>query len=225
MQFSRKEKTILIALSICAFVCLVFFLVLSVVSGSKEEAVPVYAPSAGLSQSVFSYQNMQYIANESYPKTHQFEVNPFAADTVEGQVANVGNGYVYAYEPYYFYYSEYVSGSVEEVLKAELTSILDINAQPALTQVDVLSKQEGFVNGCDGIFYCIRLTTGTQEAPVVYYLCLYELKVNETNCTTQGKLLIGCMAQNMYSTEGLAALQTLALDSVYTLKISPKEER
>lgn len=219
-----KTKAVIILCGILAVFCILFYILLCFVP-NKEEIV-VELPGGGLSQSVFDSQNMEYVSVNGFDEVHSFEKIPFTIDTVSGQRADIGDGAVYASAPYYFYYSEIKHNEdMEDTVKKELTDVLVLSADSSLTQIECIKEESGYVNGCEAIYYLLKVSVNSEKEPVEAYLSIYRLHINDVLYKSDIGLLVGCMACDMYSTEGLEALQTLSYSAITTLRYSKELEK
>lgn len=210
-----NKRTVYICTSV-AVICLIVYLVLALFE--KPPAVQVLMPSGGLTESIFDSQNIVYRAEKSYTVRNNFSHIPYSMDTVDGKTASIGNATIYEYVPFYFYYSEIKEGTVlEDVLRMELTSVLSVSAKPEQTELNVLMKESGFINGCIADFYVYQVKVHDEKETKEQYLCLYKLRFNPSIYSTDWSMLVGCIS-NDYSTEGLDALQTLSYSSLHTLR-------
>ena len=223
IKMTKKQKMLLLAGIPVGLICLLFYLILAFFE--KEAEIPVSMPNGGLSSSIFDSQNQTYKSESAFQARHTFLHVPYTIDTVEGQKVMVGNGSVYEHAPYYFYYSELApDADIVEVLKEELSSVLLFRAKPQHTKVEVLHKEQGFVNGCSAIFYMLRITATDGENLQTKYMALYRLHLDPSVYETEWEMLVGCMSQD-YSTEGFLALQTLSYSSIGSLKLDEKAQK
>lgn len=223
LEMTKKQKRMVLAGIPIGILCLCLYLILAFFESKPQE--PVYMPSGGLTTSIFDSQNQVYKSEEAFKVKNSFENVPYTIDTIEGQKAVVGNASVYEYEPYYFYYSELKQGEdLEEAIKRELTSIILYKANPDQTQVEILHEERGFVNGCDAVFYVVKVSAKDAGSQITKYMSLYRLHLDESVYVTDWDMLVGCMSDD-YTTEGLAALQTLSYTSIGSLKFDEKAHK
>lgn len=216
---SKRAILICIPLAIFSLVC---YLVLGLFE--IEKTVEVVYPSGQLSESIFDSQNLEYKSEEAYSVQNLFQNLPFSVDTVEGKKASIGNANIYQYEPYYFYLSEMKEkDSLIDTVKAEMTGVVSIAADPNKTQVEVLKEETGYVNGCKADYVLCKLTVSGNEVRT-RYMCIYRLHVDESIFSSEWDILVGCMSQDGTS-QGLSALQTLSLTGVETLRLDEEAKR
>ena len=223
LEMSKKQKNfVVIGLPVAVF-CLLFYIVLSFLGVKPKDRVEL--PKGGLSKSIFESQNLVYKSEEAFQQKNSFQNIPYTIDTVQGQKASIGAANVYEYAPYFFYYSELKEKTdLFSVLQKELTSIVSISATPERTQIEVLYEEDGFVNGCAAKYFVLKVTVTDMQPQKTTYLSLYRLHLDESIYITNWDILVGCMSED-YSTEGLAALQTLSYSSIGSLRLDEKTLR
>lgn len=217
IKMDKKVKIRIIVCGVLSVLCLAFFIVLGFFT--MPEVVVVDLPSSELSQSVFDSQNMFYEEVDGYSVINSFQNVPYTISTVNGPKASFGYGNTYKYEPYYFYYSEIKQEDVlEEALKAELTDVLLLSAEPSDTTIRVLSEENGYLNGCHASFYVLELNAKKENLQTTAYMCLYRLHFDESIYETEWDMLVGCMTEGAYTTNNLSNLQIFAKSAISTLK-------
>lgn len=226
IPIDRKVKVrILICTGIAVFF-LLMYIILSFFYVPPTEEVAVVMPSSGLSQSVFDTQNMTYTSVEGYTEKHSFKNVPFTIDTVPSQSAKIGEGEIYSSGEYYFYYSDMEKDAdISSTLINELTDVLLLGGDKNRTTVSMVSKENGYINGCEGVFYILNIVACRDKSVVNGSLCVYELDVNSQIYDGERKLLVGCLTIGDVMANTYENICTLAYSDIMTLQYSKEVEQ
>lgn len=222
----KKVKTRIVLCSIFAALFFLIYIILSFFYEPKVENVSVLIPNSGLSQSVFDTQNMTYSTVADYTAKHTFKNVPFTIDTVLSQSAKLGNGEVYNSGEYYFYYSDMDKNEdIGSVLVNELTDVLLLGGDKESTTISTVFTDNGYINGCEGVFYILNMTACRDSSVVNGSLCIYELNVHDAIYDGDRKLLVGCLTIGDVAVNTYENLCTLAYANVATLQYSEAIEK
>lgn len=191
----KTSKILVTVLGLLAAMLFVIYCFLSVVNSSIPK--PLEYPESGLSQSIFDSQNVKYTPNEAYTTQHVFYRCPYMvdiADTDSAKVSDYGNVYEIS-DSMYFYITEFKKDeNIETVLRNELSQAVMVDSNTAMTAVDNLVYDEGYLNGFKADYYidCMTVTNGNRAASV--YITGYVLTITNTDYDHGYKMFVGVMA-------------------------------
>ncbi len=194
------------------------WLVVYVVCGFYvQEPVPeVVYPGAGLSDSIFELQNMNYVPVAGLDEVVSFTEIPFEVGGVAGNEATIGKARVRTNSGYYFLYVlADPEEQTEDLIQNSLTGVLSSSAAASQTETQLLDEAAGYLHGCNAQYglWSVRTADGQQG-----YLALYRLKISDTIYQTDREIVLGCMS-GTYGTEGFANVQGFAGAMVSTLRM------
>lgn len=189
---SKSSKILVLILSLVAVLLFIVFLFLEGINSSIPKEV-TYPPS-NLSQSIFDSQNMKYVPNSSLTIQHIYETTPYQFDTVDTDMAKVGDyGAVYKIsDTVYVYTTECEeTANISSVIKKELSPAVMIDSDTSMSVLDNYVHEEGYSNGFKADYYidCLTVSNGSRTSSV--YLTGYELTVTEEEYDHGYKLFLG----------------------------------
>ena len=144
---TKKTKIALLVLVPFLVLGLIVYYLLS--SVYVEEEQPLVYPESSLVDSLFVAQNTEYVENEAFSQTHEFETIPYKIDICPGDGASVGNGTVYRVtDTIYIFVAEFEDekGMQNTLIEAFPKAIL-YNYKPELSSVNCVNADSGYING------------------------------------------------------------------------------
>lgn len=197
-MLSQKTKRSIIIAVIAVILLTVIYLAVGrtyqkpVVDEMEEKGYP----SGYMTGSIFDYQNMERTSFDVFTKDYSFSFVPVSIRLPQGTTATSGGALFTLYDDRYLMVSEYEHGTdagedIVKMLQEQITGVLKSGADPQKTQIEILSYEEGFINGCEGRNYTIRITPESAES---CYMSLYELWVCDLLYESENEIFLGCIS-------------------------------
>lgn len=201
----------------CAVV--MFLLYFAIVLFKPQTPEVVSFPASNLTASIFDAQNMKYRKVTGMDTKVVLSDTAYTVDAPPGEKAVVDGAQIVLYEGYYFFYDVRDEGtSMDNRLRATLSSVLSMNSDPLACEVTCLASETGYINGCQGYFYLYKVAAEEAEQ----YIALYDLEVYGGRGLPSGKhIVVGTMGSG-YSTSTFKTLQGVSESLVYTLRLDEK---